>query len=85
MLVKKGGTWKLKERKLKCINITGGRKLYLVVLFVDIKPQRLCSFLNSRHNFICGAMRSNTGFSFHKTLEQTKRGEEENSGSNNEL
>lgn len=40
----------------------------LVVLLVNVKPQRLCSFLNFGDDFIRRTMGSKTGFSLHMTL-----------------
>ena len=44
------------------------KKTNFVVLLANVKAQRLCSFLNFAHNFICWALRSETGFSLHKSL-----------------
>lgn len=64
-------------------NIRESKTHYLVVFLVNIKAQRLCSFLNLTHDFICRALRSKTGFSFHKTLKNSKLPESSNYYQNN--
>lgn len=47
-------------------------KGYLVVPFSYIEPHWFCSFLNLRHDLVCRALRSKTGFSLCNSLKNEK-------------